>query len=152
MSTPRPGIYKNDVGGEMHVEGFIGTGVGVNVGWPSIGAISFAESPDDLFGPTGYLVTSQSLRDCGYKLVTPAPDTEAYGALADLDGKLALPDDAVETAAKAMAAYAVHLDPEEDPDQFMTWDEMDEDDREKMRGAARVTIEAALPLLKYAVQ
>jgi hypothetical protein len=66
--------------------------------------------------------------------------------------KLMVSDEAIEAAAKAMAAYAIHLDPEEDPDQFMTWDEMDEEDREKMRGAARATIEAALPLLKYEVR
>jgi hypothetical protein len=72
--------------------------------------------------------------------------------LGEVDGPPTISDEAIEAAAKAMAAYAVNFDPEEDPDQFMTWDEMDEDDREKIRGAARATIEAALPLLKYEVQ
>lgn len=108
----------------MQVEGFIGTGVGVNVGWPSLGDISYAESLDDLFGPKGYLVTKASLRDCGYVLVSPDEDTEAYGELDEVDGKLAAPDEAVAALDEAIQRG--------DP--------------------LREALEAALPLLRYKVR
>lgn len=158
MSNVRPGLYRNSLSAELQVVGFIGRRVGVDVGIDQLGGgISYAATPaEDSKGQreyfrSEYVVTKDGLRQCGYTLITPDPDTEAYGDLNDLDGKLTASDEAVDVAAKAMASYAVTLDPEEDPDQFMTWDEMDEEDREKMRGAARATIDAALPLLKYAV-
>jgi hypothetical protein len=118
----------------MQVEGFIGTGVGVNVGWPSLGDISFAESPDDLFGPRGYLVTKASLRDCGYVLVSADEDTEAYSGLDEVDGKLSAPAEAIE---KATAAW---------------WEAIKGCEGQSIEPAIRATVAAALPLLRYEVQ
>lgn len=135
----------------MQVEGFIGAGIGVDVGWPSLGDISFAESPDNLFGPKGYLVTKASLRDCGYVLVSPDEDTEAYSDLDEVDGKLTVPAEAVEAAAKAGCTAIVEIG-DGGADAYLAWDEVSEGQRDKMRKMARALIEAALPLLRYEVR
>jgi hypothetical protein len=61
-------------------------------------------------------------------------------------------DEAVEAAAKAMIAAAPQLHPDEDPEDYQTWDEMSVEDQEICRGLAKATLEAALPLLKYGVE
>lgn len=72
--------------------------------------------------------------------------------LAEVDGPLTASDEAIEAAAKAMIGAAPQLHPDEDPEDYQTWDEMSEEDQEICRGLAKATIEAALPLLKYEVK
>lgn len=71
--------------------------------------------------------------------------------LAEVDGPLTASDEAIEAAVQAACAAIPSIE-EDDPDNYLTWDETPEDERAKMRQMARVIIEAALPLLKYEVQ
>lgn len=74
-NIPR-GLWRNSLGAEMQVLGYVGKYTGIGVGNLSTlgGDISYAESPDELFGPAPYLVTEDSLRSCGYELIEPAED------------------------------------------------------------------------------
>lgn len=75
-NIPR-GLYRNRLGAEIRVFGWVGDRVGVNVhGLRTLGGdIAYAESFDDLFGTRDrFIVTEDSLRNCGYELVEPAED------------------------------------------------------------------------------
>lgn len=72
-NIPR-GLYRNRLGAEIRVFGWVGDRVGVNVhGFRTLGGdIAYAESYDDLFRSTDrFIVTEDSLRNCGYELVEP---------------------------------------------------------------------------------
>lgn len=72
-NIPR-GVYRNSLGGEIQVQGRVGKYSGVKIGRLGTlgGDISYAEAYDDLLGTTDqYLVTEDSLRNCGYELVEP---------------------------------------------------------------------------------
>lgn len=65
--TPvQAGEYRNQLGAALHVTGpWLTAGSRVQ----SLGGIYQAEARDELFGTTQYLVTKESLADCGYVLV-----------------------------------------------------------------------------------
>lgn len=61
------GLYRNDLGAELHVIGGWITPVGSRV--MSIGGIYVAESRDRLFGTVVYHVTPESMRAARYELI-----------------------------------------------------------------------------------
>lgn len=75
-NVPR-GKYRNNMDAEITVFGYVGYHTGVRVGDLRTfgGDIAYAEAYDDLFKSTDrFLVTEDSLRNCGYVLVEPAVD------------------------------------------------------------------------------
>lgn len=65
------GMYRNRVGAELHVIGYASDRIGIPIGYENLGGIHVAESRDKLLGTTVYLVTAESLKDCGYELIEP---------------------------------------------------------------------------------
>lgn len=68
IATPKPGRYRNDLGAELLVTG----------AWlpnlrgesrQTLGDIATAQTPEDIFGVTHYLVTSRSLAAAGYVFI-----------------------------------------------------------------------------------
>jgi len=65
------GVYRNDLGAELTVTGLWtpATIIGIYVGAPlTLGGIYKAHTPPHPLGTLHYLVTRQSLADCGYQL------------------------------------------------------------------------------------
>ncbi len=59
------GLYRNTLGAELEVVGYV-----TNVGRiRTLPGIFEAVQRDELFGSTTYLVTPQSMVDCGYELI-----------------------------------------------------------------------------------
>jgi hypothetical protein len=77
-NVPR-GLWRNSTGGEVNVIGYVGFYTGVRVGDLRTlgGDIAYAEAYDDLFKSTDrFLVTEDSLRNCGYELIEPETDDD----------------------------------------------------------------------------
>lgn len=67
-NVPR-GLYRNTLGAELRVKG---TAMGLTGHNTLSGDIAIAEAVDDLLMiRTEYLVTIESLKDCGYELIEP---------------------------------------------------------------------------------
>lgn len=65
------GLYRNKVGAELRVGDYVGrAGVAIGAIETLGGDIAYAES-DRQWGPNSYLVTEDSLRNCGYELIEP---------------------------------------------------------------------------------
>jgi hypothetical protein len=59
------GLYRNDLGAELHVERFL-----LNPGgYKTLGDTFEAVDRDPLFGKTRYIVTEKSMKECGYELI-----------------------------------------------------------------------------------
>jgi hypothetical protein len=60
-----PGTYVNNLGAVIVVEQLALSGsLGRTL---TLGSIYIAHAPDDLFGPTPYLVTPEGMENCGYR-------------------------------------------------------------------------------------
>lgn len=59
-------------------------------------------------------------------------------------------DAAIEAAARALIDYVVTSDPEEEPEEYLTFDEMSDEDRARMLGLGRAALEAGVVVLRRA--